>query len=155
PARAHAAVRGLPGGPPRPRSNAGRDVRSRASVAAGGGKRQGPHGFPRPGGGGLLHRGDALMEIAFWLAVFLILYPPVISPLLVPLLGRLRPRPVVRQPIRPEVTLLLPAYNEAAVIAESVANKLALDYPRDKLQIIVVSDGSTDGTDEIVRGFGD
>ena len=51
------------------------------------------------------------------------------------------------------VTVLIPAYNEADCIAKTIQNKLDQDYPRDKLEIIVVSDGSTDGTDDIVRGF--
>jgi cellulose synthase/poly-beta-1,6-N-acetylglucosamine synthase-like glycosyltransferase len=51
------------------------------------------------------------------------------------------------------VTVLIPAYNEADCIAKTIQNKLDQNYPKDKLQIIVISDGSTDGTDDIVRGF--
>lgn len=55
--------------------------------------------------------------------------------------------------ITPPVTLIISCFNEAAVIREKLANALALEYPGDQLQILVVSDGSDDGTDEIVRGY--
>jgi cellulose synthase/poly-beta-1,6-N-acetylglucosamine synthase-like glycosyltransferase len=54
----------------------------------------------------------------------------------------------------PTVTLVISCYNEAAVIEEKLNNALALDYPTDKLNIIVVSDGSDDGTDEKVEALG-
>jgi cellulose synthase/poly-beta-1,6-N-acetylglucosamine synthase-like glycosyltransferase len=54
----------------------------------------------------------------------------------------------------PTVTLVISCYNEAAVIEEKLNNALALDYPTDKLNIIVVSDGSDDGTDEKVKALG-
>jgi cellulose synthase/poly-beta-1,6-N-acetylglucosamine synthase-like glycosyltransferase len=53
----------------------------------------------------------------------------------------------------PFVSLLIPAYNEEAYIEEKVRNSLALDYPKDKLEIVVASDGSTDRTNEIVRRY--
>jgi cellulose synthase/poly-beta-1,6-N-acetylglucosamine synthase-like glycosyltransferase len=54
----------------------------------------------------------------------------------------------------PRVTLIVPAYDEEGVIAAKVANAIALDYPRDRLQIIVASDGSTDATAERARAAG-
>ncbi len=53
----------------------------------------------------------------------------------------------------PAVVLLIAALDEEAIIAEKIENSLRLDYPRDKLRVVVVSDGSTDRTDEIVRRF--
>ncbi|SFR58842.1 Glycosyltransferase, catalytic subunit of cellulose synthase and poly-beta-1,6-N-acetylglucosamine synthase [Marinobacter daqiaonensis] len=53
----------------------------------------------------------------------------------------------------PSVTLIISCYNEAAIIRDKLENALALDYPRDRLTILVVSDGSDDGTDDIVREF--
>src|SRR5690606_10180258 len=53
----------------------------------------------------------------------------------------------------PHVSLTVPVYNEAAQIDELLENLLALDYPRDRLQILVISDASDDGTDEIVRSY--
>ena len=56
-------------------------------------------------------------------------------------------------PITPSVTLLISAYNEAAVIRKKLENALDLDYPHDLLEIVVVSDASDDGTDEIVEEY--
>lgn len=53
----------------------------------------------------------------------------------------------------PEVSLLIAAYNEEESIAAKILNSLELDYPKEKLEIVVVSDGSTDRTDEIVKTF--
>jgi cellulose synthase/poly-beta-1,6-N-acetylglucosamine synthase-like glycosyltransferase len=54
----------------------------------------------------------------------------------------------------PTVSLIIPAYDEEAVIAAKVANALALDYPRERLQVVVASDGSTDATAERARAAG-
>ena len=90
-------------------------------------------------------------ELAFWVSAILIVYPHLLYPALIAVAGLLRPRPVRRAKQLPRITVLIPAHNEEAQIEATVANKLAQDYPRDRLQILVVSDGSTDGTDEIVR----
>jgi cellulose synthase/poly-beta-1,6-N-acetylglucosamine synthase-like glycosyltransferase len=95
-----------------------------------------------------------LTKIFFWLSIFLIFYPNIIYPSLVYLVGLIRPRPVKRRSWLPSVTALIPAYNEAQNIAATIQNKLEQDYPSDHLEIIVISDGSTDGTDDIVREFG-
>lgn len=55
----------------------------------------------------------------------------------------------------PSVALIISCYNEADVIREKLRNALELDYPKDRLRIIVVSDGSDDGTDDLVREFSD
>lgn len=57
--------------------------------------------------------------------------------------------------IQPDVTLIISCYNEAGVIGAKLDNALALDYPADRLTVLVVSDGSDDGTDEIVHGYQD
>jgi glycosyltransferase involved in cell wall biosynthesis len=93
------------------------------------------------------------MFIVFCALIALAFYPLIGFPLIVWLKARLFPRPVRRGAAEPTVSILIPAYNEADAIGRTVENKLAQDYPRDKLQIIVVSDCSTDGTDDIVRGF--
>ncbi|MAF78747.1 MAG: glycosyl transferase family 2 [Halobacteriovoraceae bacterium] len=53
----------------------------------------------------------------------------------------------------PEVCFMIAAFNEEAFMAKKLRNTLGLDYPKDLIKIVVVSDGSTDQTDEIVRGF--
>lgn len=94
-------------------------------------------------------------HVLLWVSVVAIIYPHALYPALVWVMGRVRPRPVRRRAWTPEVTVLIPAYNEVGCIGETVANKLAQTYPAEKLQIIVVSDQSTDGTDEVVRRFAD
>ncbi|HVG06714.1 MAG TPA: glycosyltransferase family 2 protein [Thermoanaerobaculia bacterium] len=73
-------------------------------------------------------------------------------PALIFLVSRLRPRPF-RRGGEPTVTVLIPVYNEEGMIEGKIANTLALDYPPDRLETLVVSDGSTDGTEAIVRRF--
>ena len=55
----------------------------------------------------------------------------------------------------PSVTITLPVYNARSSIAATLESLLELDYPRDRLQILVISDASTDGTDDVVRTFAD
>src|SRR5712664_2795120 len=55
----------------------------------------------------------------------------------------------------PVVSITIPVYNEAATIAATLRRTLEIDYPPERRQILVVSDASTDGTDEIVRSFAD
>jgi cellulose synthase/poly-beta-1,6-N-acetylglucosamine synthase-like glycosyltransferase len=75
-------------------------------------------------------------------------------PLLLKAIVRLKgPRPVRRGPGLPSVTLVISAYNEAAVIRAKLENALALDYPDGRLQVVVISDASSDGTDAIVAEF--
>jgi cellulose synthase/poly-beta-1,6-N-acetylglucosamine synthase-like glycosyltransferase len=95
------------------------------------------------------------VTVVFWTAVGLIAYVYVGYPLLLFAISRIWSRPVKRAPITPTVTMIIAAYNEEAVIAKKLDNSLALDYPPDKLEIMVASDGSTDGTNRIVRGYGD
>ena len=93
------------------------------------------------------------LEILCIGSMALALYPLLGYPLCIALIGALRPRPVARQQNSPRVTILIPAYNEAECIAATIENKLQQQYPRDRLQIIVVSDGSDDGTDDVVRRY--
>jgi cellulose synthase/poly-beta-1,6-N-acetylglucosamine synthase-like glycosyltransferase len=86
------------------------------------------------------------MRVLFWAAASLIGYTYAAFPLLVLARARLRPRPVAAGPITPTVSIIIAAYNEEQVIGEKVANLLALDYPADRVQVIVASDGSADGT---------
>ena len=55
-------------------------------------------------------------------------------------------RPAKDAGIRPSVAVVMPAFNEEEAIADSVTSIIALDYPKDKLEVVVVNDGSTDGT---------
>ncbi len=74
-------------------------------------------------------------------------------PALVFVLGIISNKRVEKSSFEPSVSILIAAYNEEKNIGPTLRNKLDLDYPTDKLEIIVISDGSTDLTDEIVSGF--
>jgi cellulose synthase/poly-beta-1,6-N-acetylglucosamine synthase-like glycosyltransferase len=93
------------------------------------------------------------LQWIFVVSVALALYPLTGYPLLIAAIGRLRTRPVGRREWTPAVTILIPAHNEAACIGRTLENKLLQEYPSEKLQIIVVSDASNDGTDDIVRRY--
>jgi len=92
-----------------------------------------------------------LTLLLFWSAVALLVYTYIVFPLLVFVRGRLWPKPFRAADITPSVSVIIAAYNEAAGIAARIENLLALDYPADRIEVIVASDGSTDGTDAIVR----
>jgi cellulose synthase/poly-beta-1,6-N-acetylglucosamine synthase-like glycosyltransferase len=94
-----------------------------------------------------------MIKSLFWISVAFPLYVYVGFPLLLSLLQAFVRRPPRKQPIEPSVSLLVAAYNEAAVIADKIRNSLALDYPAEKLEIVIASDGSADATAEIVRSF--
>jgi cellulose synthase/poly-beta-1,6-N-acetylglucosamine synthase-like glycosyltransferase len=91
-----------------------------------------------------------LLEVIFWTAAGFIAWTHVGYPLFMALLARVRPRPVRRAPIEPRVLLVIAAHDEEASIEATVRRMLALDYPTDRLSILVASDGSTDRTDDIV-----
>lgn len=94
------------------------------------------------------------MEITFWIIIFLLIYPYLVYPVLLAILAAIcRKKHVIDGNYTPAVTLIIPAHNEEDCIADKIRNALALDYPADKLQIIVGSDGSKDGTNGIVSSF--
>jgi cellulose synthase/poly-beta-1,6-N-acetylglucosamine synthase-like glycosyltransferase len=90
-------------------------------------------------------------EAVFWGAIALMVYVYAGYPVLIFLVAHLRPRPVRSAPHLPSISFIIAAYNEERSIAAKLENTRALDYPADRLEIIVVSDGSTDRTEEIVR----
>ncbi|HEX8179982.1 MAG TPA: glycosyltransferase family 2 protein [Pyrinomonadaceae bacterium] len=92
-------------------------------------------------------------QIVFWLSVAALGYTYVGYPLLLIVLSRLRPRTVKRAEQTPTVSVIITAYNEERDLAAKLENTLALDYPRELLEVIVASDCSTDRTDEIARSF--
>src|SRR5262245_50637084 len=95
----------------------------------------------------------------FWTCLFLVGYAYFIYPLVIWCLGRWfgwrAKLPPSATPEMPHISLLIAAYNEEAVIEERLKNALAMDYPREKREIVVASDGSDDGTAEIVRRYAD
>jgi cellulose synthase/poly-beta-1,6-N-acetylglucosamine synthase-like glycosyltransferase len=98
----------------------------------------------------------ALTEILLWVIAAIVIYVYFGYPFLLLALSKIRPaRSVQKANITPTVSLIIPAYNEEKAIAQKIENVLALVYPRDRLEIIVASDGSTDGTNEILKGYRD
>jgi cellulose synthase/poly-beta-1,6-N-acetylglucosamine synthase-like glycosyltransferase len=91
--------------------------------------------------------------LLFWVLLFLAVYPFVVYPALAYVVSRIWARPVRKGSGTPTVTIVIAARNEAACIRDTLANKLALDYPRNRMDVIVVSDASNDGTDDLVREF--
>lgn len=92
--------------------------------------------------------------LIFWIAAALVCYAFAGYPLVLLALRIFIRRPVHKGPIRPLVSLLIPAYNEARVIARKIENSLALHYPPDRIEIVIVSDGSTDDTITIAESTG-
>ncbi len=96
-----------------------------------------------------------MLEILFWLVVVLLIYPLVIYPLSLLMLDKfyVDENYEVDYDYNPSVTLIVAAYNEEKVIFNKLNNILELEYPQDKLDIIVASDGSSDKTNKLVNQF--
>jgi glycosyltransferase involved in cell wall biosynthesis len=96
---------------------------------------------------------SCLFETAFWVSLFLVGYAYAGYPLFLMVLSTVRSRGVEREAITPSVTIILTVHNEIRTIRKKMENLVALEYPRPLREIIVVSDASTDGTNETVRAF--
>lgn len=98
-----------------------------------------------------------MTALLFWIAVFLIVYTYVGFPLTIILRGLIWGRPYKHGDLSvlPTVSIVIAAYNEAKTISEKLDNLVSLDYPEDKLEIVIASDGSTDGTESIVERYKD
>jgi cellulose synthase/poly-beta-1,6-N-acetylglucosamine synthase-like glycosyltransferase len=90
-------------------------------------------------------------KILFGLSFGGIVWTHVGYPIFAALLARVLRRGVPHAPHEPTVTVIVPAHNEQDVIGARIENLLGLDYPAERLEVLVVSDGSTDGTDEVVE----
>jgi len=92
-----------------------------------------------------------IAKTVFWGSLGALAWTHVGYPVVAELAARVRPRAVRKGDGRPSVTVIIPAYNEETVIARRLDNLLALDYPAEKLEIVVASDASIDGTNAIVE----
>jgi cellulose synthase/poly-beta-1,6-N-acetylglucosamine synthase-like glycosyltransferase len=91
----------------------------------------------------------------FWLAVLALAYTWIGYPLLLATLARHRRPPLASRRRLPRVSVIIAAYNEAGCISAKLRSTLGQRYPYDRLEVIVVSDGSTDDTDRLVTGYPD
>ncbi len=111
-----------------------------------------------------------MVELLFWVAVLALAHTYFFYPLTLVALdaghqllsnlrfirfGHERRRPAVERSVLPSVSLVIAAYNEAGCIGDKLKNSLSLRYPADRFEVLVGSDGSDDGTDDIVQGWGD
>lgn len=89
-------------------------------------------------------------------AVFVVMYAYALYPLLLKLTRSIRgrrPEPTTHSGSWPQISITIPVYNEVSQIRDLLESILRLDYPKERLQVLVVSDASDDGTDEIVRSY--
>lgn len=94
-------------------------------------------------------------EVGFFFSVFMVFYVYAGYPICAWLLSRLLRQKIEKASYEPSITILIAAYNEEEHIGQTITNKLLLDYPANKLEIIVVSDESTDKTDTVIKSFSD
>ncbi len=93
--------------------------------------------------------------ILVWFSLGTLVYVYVGYPLLLAVIGFFSTRPRATRGYFPKISVLIAAYNEEAGIRRKIEDTLALDYPADKIEVLVLSDCSTDRTDEIVKGIAD
>ncbi|HEY7443897.1 MAG TPA: glycosyltransferase family 2 protein [Vicinamibacterales bacterium] len=94
-----------------------------------------------------------MSAVIFWGALGAIVYAYILFPLIVLVRGRLWARPFTQDDVTPRVTIVVAAHNEESSIGDKLRNLLSIDYPSDRLEIIIASDGSDDDTEHIVRQF--
>jgi cellulose synthase/poly-beta-1,6-N-acetylglucosamine synthase-like glycosyltransferase len=93
------------------------------------------------------------LRAVFWLSAGALAWTHVGYPLAAAALARRRPRPVRQADLSPRVTVVVAAHNEEGVIGRRVVNLLELDYPHDRLDVVVASDGSEDATWQEVQAL--
>jgi cellulose synthase/poly-beta-1,6-N-acetylglucosamine synthase-like glycosyltransferase len=93
------------------------------------------------------------VEILFWASLGALVWTHVAYPVFASVLARVAPRRVLKAEIEPTIAVIIAAYNEEPVIGRRLENLLALDYPKEKLQIVVSSDASSDRTEEIAAHY--
>jgi cellulose synthase/poly-beta-1,6-N-acetylglucosamine synthase-like glycosyltransferase len=100
-----------------------------------------------------------ILKIIFWILLFIIVYTYVGYGILLYLIIKIRrvfnigKKPILNSDYEPEVTLFIAAYNEKDYVDAKMKNSLELDYPKEKLNIIWITDGSDDGTPDLVRKY--
>lgn len=95
------------------------------------------------------------LYVIFFVAVFVVFYAMVGYPILLILIDKIKkpPKHLKNNEYEPTVTYMITAHNEEKIIEKKLLNSLELDYPKNKLEILIVSDNSTDSTNEIIEKF--
>ena len=88
------------------------------------------------------------IPLMFWTSVAIVAYVFVGYPIALTAWGALRPRPWQKEPLEPSISIVMAAHNETAWLTSKIRNLLSLDYPQGRIDILIGSDGSTDGTAE-------
>lgn len=97
-----------------------------------------------------------LLAILFWILFLLLFYTYVGYGIIASLFGLFRKKTkTLKGDYLPPVTIVIPEYNEAGIMFSKLENTIGLNYPKDKLKIIVVSDGSTDNSDQVLNTYAD
>ncbi|MES2656741.1 MAG: glycosyltransferase family 2 protein [Bacteroidota bacterium] len=98
-----------------------------------------------------------MIEIIFWVCIFIVFYSyigyGIIIYAIVKIKNAIIAKPVYSATFEPEVTLIVPCFNEADYIEEKIQNSLALNYPKNKLKLIFISDGSSDNTHARIKKY--
>jgi len=95
------------------------------------------------------------VKLVFWFSLFVIFYTYLLYPAWLFLRARLKPKPVSTRAVFPRVSIIMAVRNGKEHLERKLQNLQQLDYPGDFVEIVVVSDGSTDETNEILRQFND
>ncbi|HKQ97172.1 MAG TPA: glycosyltransferase [Candidatus Polarisedimenticolia bacterium] len=93
--------------------------------------------------------------VVFWASAAILVYVHLGVPAILRLVAAIRRKPVAKGEHLPSVSIVICAYNEAKHLRAKLEDTVRLDYPSDRIEILVISDASTDGTDAIARGFPD
>jgi len=93
------------------------------------------------------------MILMFWLSCIGVLYSYFIYPFILLFSPKIQSKIEDTQEYSPSISLIITAYNESDRITQKIINTLEIDYPKDKLEIIVASDASDDDTDSIVKSY--
>ncbi len=96
-----------------------------------------------------------VLEVGLWLSLVLVVYAYAGYPVILAGLALVRTRPIRKADITPSVTFIIAAYNEEKRIEDKLRNTLAIDYPKERFEILVASDCSTDKTDGMVMAYRD
>jgi cellulose synthase/poly-beta-1,6-N-acetylglucosamine synthase-like glycosyltransferase len=93
------------------------------------------------------------VKILFWVSLLLVMYTYLGYPFVLWALAKLRSRDVLKKEVSPPVSIIIAARNEADKMRQKIEHTLALAYPKERVEVLVASDASEDGTDEIVREY--